>query len=152
MRRILKYKIEDLEIFLTEFISFVDTSFDYTEFLLNPWITKSDYFGKINYGKFIIYHKVNLLFQPRIILEIRGQIKENILSLTIKYHNLWNVITSIVFLTVFSVFMMTTLSIYFGLILFIITIVQTFLVLRLYIKSKQKFIELIAGIIKKDAS
>jgi len=149
MSTILKYKIENLEILLTEFLSVVDTSVDYNDFSLNPWITNSDYFGKISFGKFIFYHKVKLLLQPRVILEIRGQIKENIFSLTIKYHNLWYFITNTIVLTVFSVFMMTTSSIYFGLILLIITIVQTLFGLRLYIKRKQKFIELIEGIIKK---
>jgi len=152
MSTILKYKIDNLEILLTELKSFVDTSIDYTDFSLNPWITNPDYFGKINLGKFIIYYKAKLFLQPRVILEIRGQIKENILSFTIMYHNLWIVMTSTIFLTIFSVFMMINLPIYFGLILLIIIIVQTLLGLRLYIKRKQKFIERIEEIIKKNAA
>lgn len=149
---ILKYAIDNYEAFEKGFFSLVDTSVDYSDYRIKPWLTKADYFGKINWGKFTIYHQVKFFHQRRIILKIEGVIKENQLLLKINYHHFfWVSIISSIFLALFGIFMMTRLPIYFGLILLLITIFQTSWLFRFCYNINKKFIRQIEEIIKNAA-
>jgi hypothetical protein len=141
------YRIDNLERFETEFLSLVDTSVDYSDFSGNPWITKFDYFGKFNWGKFTIYQKDTLFLRPIVVLKIDGEIVKNLLSLRISYFQLWIFLANTILLTLLSIFMMFKLPLYFGLVLLLITIVQTFWWASLTGKWKQKFVSQIEKII-----
>ena len=149
----LKYKIDNIEIFWSELMRFVDTNDAYTgDFILAPWDPHSDYVGVIKWGKFTIYQKSRYLInflRPTVSLVIKGQIEKNVLSFKIRFPYLWYFIFNNLILTVFSWKMMTALSFKYGLILFIVTYIQTFVVYGLYLNRKQKFIERIEGIIKR---
>ena len=147
---ILSYKIDNYEAIEKEFYSLVDTSVDYSDFRINPELTKADNFGKISWGKFTIYHQSKWLLQRRVILKIEGVIKENQLLLEAKYHHfVWVSIVNSIFVSLFSIFMMTRLPIYFGLVLLIITIFHTSWQIRFCYKTKTKLIRQIEEIIKK---
>jgi len=149
---ILSYEIDNSEAFEKGFFSLVDTSVDYSDFRSNPELTKADNFGKMSWGKFTIYHQSKCLLQRRVILKIEGVIKENQLLLEIEYHHFfWVSIVSLISVALFSIFMMTRLPIYFGLILLIITIFQTSWLLRFCYKTKTKFIRQIQEILKNAA-
>jgi hypothetical protein len=145
----IKYKIDDLEDFQTRFTSLVDTSVDYTDYSCHPLTIKADYFGKIQWGKFTIYHQYKRFFQRQIILKIDGGIKENIVSLNISYHNQWIFVISTIITTLFCVFVTLHVSLFIGLTLLIITIIQILLWFRFYDKRKQDFIKKIEEIINK---
>ena len=149
---ILSYEIDNYEAFEKGFFSLVDTSVDYSDYQNKPGLTKSDYFGKMSWGKFTIYHQSKCLLQRRVILKIEGVIKESQLMLKIENHNFfWVSIVSSIFVALFSIFMMTRLPIYFGLTLLIITFFQTAWLLRLCFNAKKKFIRQIEKIIKNAA-
>ena len=81
MGTILKYKIDNIEIFWSELMRFVDTNDAYTgDFILAPWEPHSDYVGEIKWGKFTIYQKSRYFLTPKLSLKIKGQIKKNVLS------------------------------------------------------------------------
>ena len=145
------YKIDNLERFETEFLSLVDTSVDYSDFSGNPWTTKFDYFGKFNWGNFTIYQIDSIFLRPRIVLKIDGEINENLLSVRISYYQLWIFLANTIFLTLFSIFLMFKLPLYFGLVLLLITIVQTSWWIRQFSKWKQKFLGQIEKIIENVA-
>lgn len=152
MDKILNYEIDDYKAFEKGFFSLVDTSVDYSEYRIKPWLTKADYFGKMNWGKFTIYHQPKYLFQRRVILKIEGVINESQISLKINYHYFFLVsIVSSISLVLFSIFMITELPIYFGLSLLIITIFQTFWLFRFCYNTKKKFLKQIEKIIKNAA-
>ncbi len=152
MDKIIKYEIENYETFEKGFFSLVDTSIDYSDYRINPWITKADYFGKMNWGEFTIYHQTKYLLQRRVTLKIQGAIKENQLLLKINYHNFfWISIVNSILLAFFSIFIMTKLPVIYGLILLIITIFQTSWLYIFYHKTKKKFIRQIEKIIKNAA-
>jgi hypothetical protein len=147
-----KYKIANYEAFENGFLGLVDTSVDYSKYKINPWVTKADYFGKLKWGKFTIYQQPKYLFKRRIFLKIDGAINDNQLSLKINFHYFyWVAVVNSIFLGLLSVFIMTQLPIYYGIILLIINIFQTF---RLHIfcnKIKCLFINQIEEIIKNAA-
>ncbi len=151
MNTILIYRIDNLEVFTTKFLNLVDTSIDINDFSLNPRTTNSDYFGKFEWNKFTIYYKNIIFLQPRIVLEINGQISENLLTLKISYYNLWIFVASTIILTFFSVMMMTKLPIFYGLILLIVTIIQSIWWFTYRKKRKKIFKEQIEEIIKNAA-
>ncbi len=149
MRRAITYKIKDFDKFYKEFVNLVDLTVDHNDFRINPWITKSDYFGKLQFGKFVIYHQHKHFLQRRIVLKIDGELKEDTLCLLINYYYQWIFITNVLFLTLFSLFLMIKLNFYIGLGLLLVNIIQTYFIANYYIGRKKDFLKLIENMIDK---
>lgn len=149
MKSIFTFKIEDFDKFYKEFVDLVDISVDLSDYRLNPWNTKSDYFGKLQFGKFVIYHQHKHFLQRRIVLKIVGEINENSMTLFISYYYQWIFIINVLFLTLFSLFLMIKLDVYIGLGLLIINIIQTYFIIDKYINRKKNFLKLIEKMIGK---
>ena len=149
MRRAITYKINDFDKFYKEFVNLVDLTVDHIDYRINPWITKSDYFGKLQFGKFVIYHQHKLFLHRRIILKIDGELKEGTLYLFINYYYQWISIANVLFLTLFSLFLMIKFDFYIGLGLLLVNIIQTYFIIDFYIDRKKDFLKLIEKMIKK---
>jgi len=149
LRRAITYKINDFDKFYKEFVNLVDLTVDHIDYRINPWITKSDYFGKLQFGKFVIYHQHKLFLQRRIILKIDGELKEGTLYLFINYYYQWIFIANVLFLTLFSLFLMIKFDFYIGLGLLLVNIIQTYFIIDFYIDRKKDFLKLIEKMIKK---
>jgi len=149
LRRAIIYKIQDFDKFYKEFVNLVDLTVDHIDYRINPWITKSDYFGKLQFGKFVIYHQHKLFLQRRIILKIDGELKEGILYIFINYYYQWIFIANVLFLTLFSLFLMIKFDFYIGLGLLLVNIIQTYFIIDFYIDRKKDFLKLIEKMIKK---
>jgi len=149
LRRAITYKINDFDKFYKEFVNLVDLTVDHSDYRINPWITKSDYFGKLQFGKFVIYHQHKLFLQRRIILKIDGELKEGILYIFINYYYQWIFIANVLFLTLFSLFLMIKFDFYIGLGLLLVNIIQTYFIIDFYIDRKKDFLKLIEKMIKK---
>jgi hypothetical protein len=149
LRRAITYKIDDFDKFYKEFVKLVDITVDYGDYRINPWNTKSDYFGKLQFGKFVIYHQNRLFLQRRIVLKVDGELKENTLSLIISYYFQWIFGINVLLLTLFSLFLMIKLDVYIGLGLLLINILQTYFIYNYYMKKKKGFLKLIENMIDK---
>jgi hypothetical protein len=143
------FKIEDFDKFYKEFVDLVDISVDLSDYRLNPWNTKSDYFGKLQFGKFVIYNQHKHFLKRRIVLKIVGEINENSMTLFISYYYLWIFIINVLFLTLFSLFLMIKLDVVIGLGLLLINIIQTCFIIDNYIDRKKDFLKLIEKMIDK---
>jgi hypothetical protein len=149
LKSIFTYKIEDSDKFYKEFADLVDISVDLSDYRLNPWNTKSDYFGKLQFGKFEIYHQHKHFLKRRIVLKIVGEINEETMTLFISYYYQWIFIINVFFLTLFGLFLMVNLDVYIGLGLMLINIIQTYFVIDNYIARKKAFLKLIEKMIYK---
>ena len=114
MKSIVKYKILDIDKFYENLAVYVDLGVDQGDFLFNPWPTKSDYFGKLQFGKFVIYQQHKRFFQRRIVLKIEGEMKEDTLSLVISYYQYWMVFISSLLGGIFCLMLMVNLEFYIG--------------------------------------
>lgn len=148
-KNIITYQIEDFDNFYKEFISIVDISVDLWDYRLNPRITKADYFGKFQAGRFTIYHQYKYLFQRRIVLKINAEIDNDILSLNISSYNKWIIIVNVVWLTLASIFLMVGINFYIGLAVLLINILQTYVALDNYKERKGSFVKMIEKMIIK---
>jgi hypothetical protein len=149
LRKAITYKIEDFDKFYKEFVNLVDLTVDHNDYQTNPWVTKSDYFGKLQFGKFIIYHQYKHFLQRRIVLKIDGELKEDTLSLFISYYYQRIFITNVLFLTLFSLFLMMKLDFFIGLVILLVNIIQAYFIIDYYIGRKKDFLKLIDNMIDK---
>jgi hypothetical protein len=149
LRRAITYKIEDFDKFQKDFVNLVDLTVDHSDYRINPRITKSDYFGRLKFGKFVIYHQHKYFLQRRIVLKIEGELKEDKLCLFINYYYRWIFITNVLFLILFSIFLMIKTDFYIGLGLLLVNIVQTYVIIAYYIDMKKDFLKLIEKMIDK---
>ncbi len=150
MTTILKYEIGDYEIFQQEFFKLVDTTVDLSDYKSNPWITKSDYFGNMNWGDFIIYRIHKFFFRQRIILKIEGEIEEDQVHLRIKVFHFWLFLTNAVFLTIISVILILNVP-SIGLISLLIVTTQTLFDFWFFSQKKKEFIKQFEEILKRAA-
>ena len=144
------YKIEDSDSFYKDFINIIDTSVDISDYWLNRGITKADYFGKFQAGKFTIYHLHEFFILRRIVLKINVEIKENTLSLVVNYYSKWIFTINAIWLFITSIVLMVGLNFYIGLALFLITILQAYLTINVYNERKKSFIQIIEKMIIKN--
>ena len=143
----LKYKINNLERFFAGFYQLVDTKVDYSDFLADPWVTKSEYFGKLKWGEFTIYQVRKSLLNRNTFLRIKGHVDANELTLEISYHQGLVVVISYLGMIVFSLILLRD-NFYIGLGFLLVIFVQLFFQIRHYYKRKKDFINKIEAIIQ----
>jgi len=147
MRTIYSYRIRDYDKFLTGFAQLVDTSVDSSDFVINPKLTSSDYFGTIQFGKFTIYRPYSWFLYHGIVLKINGEITETHLCFDIIYPRRWVFIANAFFISLFSFFVMSSLDLYVGLAILLVIALQFSLLFRFYAKCKSNFIRTIEEIL-----
>jgi hypothetical protein len=143
LRRAITYEIVDLDKFLKEFANLVDLSVDLSDFRVNPWSSRSDYFGKLNSGNFLIYQQHKGFLNRSIVLKINGKFEAKSLSLFIHYYNQWILIMNFLWLTIFGFFLMANLDMYVGLGLLLVNVIQAFYKVNNYIIRKTEFLKII---------
>ena len=117
----------------------MDTTVDYKDFIADPWVTKSEYFGKVKWGDFTIYQVGRGLLNRTAFLKIKGRINDDELTLKITYHPFLIMIFNYLGLVVFSLILIGE-NIYFGVGLLLIILIQLFFLIRSYGKKKNSFI------------
>ncbi|MCL2098396.1 MAG: hypothetical protein FWH23_06525 [Bacteroidales bacterium] len=139
------YTINDINNFETEFFKIVNTSIDWSK---SPWLSlrqiKSEYFGKMQWGKFVIHNK----YKKRIWLRIKGEIKNDKLIIRITPSTGWHrIITGIIVIPFFSIHIML-ISWYVGLLIMLFLIANEYYFWSVCCRLKNKFIEHIERMIK----
>lgn len=142
-----KYKINNLERFFAGFYQLVDTRVDYSDFLADPWVTKSEYFGKLKWGEFTIYQVRKSLLNRNTLLRIKGHVDENELTLEISYHQGLVMAISYLVMIFFSLLLMSD-SFYIGLGFLLLIVIQLLYQIRHYNKRKKDFINKIEAIVQ----
>ena len=139
------YTIKDVSNFETEFFKIINTSVDWTKY---SWPSlrkiKSEYFGKMQWGKFVIHNQ----YKKRIWLKIKGEIKDDKLIVKVTPHSGYHriIVTPVVFL-LFSISTMLV-SWYIGLLIMLLLIADEYYFWSVCCKLKNKFLEHIERIIK----
>jgi hypothetical protein len=146
------FTIKDTEKFLLDLADYVDFSVDYSDYMVNPWITESIYFGKMNWGKFTIYRQNTSLFRHWIVLKVIGEVDNSNLSFNINYFRNWILVLNTIGLTLFSILLIIHFNFYIGMAVFSITCIQSFYSFRFIKKQKNDFIKMIEYVINKNAA
>ena len=132
--KLLKYHISDTEEFLMKLYGLVDINIDIDDFKKNPFL-KSDYFGKIQFGNFIIYSTRKSIIGKRIILKIEGVMdSKNYVEFAIKIYHFWTLLINNLILVLLG--LVLGFKNYFGLVFIVIALIQ--MSWRIYIVQKEQ--------------
>jgi hypothetical protein len=146
----IEFTIENDKKFIEDLQQFVGTSMDYKHFLDNPGRVSTEYFGIIELNKFRIYKIKKNLWKNSINLKIRGSLIDNKLILKINHPNKLMLTINHIFLFVFGVFILLAESIEIGLGILFITLIQLTIIVWIYNKRRNKFIDQIDQIIDEN--
>ncbi len=104
VRETLKYKIDNIDSFFENFKKYVDVTVSKRQVLWNFFEIKKDYFGKIEYKKFSVYHLKKRFAYRRIILEINGEIDNGELLVKVKDYSFFGQLFTFIALNNFKCF------------------------------------------------
>ncbi|GET23129.1 hypothetical protein [Prolixibacter denitrificans] len=144
----LKFHITNKEDFITKLNEWVNTSISIRDFRANPF-QKSDYFGEIKFGNFVIYSTRKSIIGRRVILKITGTLNnDDQLVIKVKRFALWMpLVNNLILVGIGSV--LVAGAYYPGIVFIIMAILQLSWTFYIAHKERLKFITRIQKMIEK---
>ena len=143
----LKFHISNKEDFITKLNGWVNTNVSIRDFRANPF-QKSDYFGEIKFGNFVIYSTRKSIIGRRVILKITGTLNnDDQLVFNVRMFALWIALVNNLILVAMGSVLIAG-AYYPGIVFIVIAILQLSWTFYIAHKERLKFITRIQKMIE----